>query len=138
MSELVRSAVERLRWALSARPQRRPARLPVVVSLSGGDRSDDGRPDCCAGHTRDLSERGLSFVLPSVRLGDRHVFGEGVLRIRLELPTGPVSMAAAPIRYDLLDGREAEWAYLVGALIVEMSGEGRARYLQFLGAPPHR
>ena len=136
MSEIVRSAIVRLRGALGIHRARRSVRLPLTVSLSGRNLPAYSRQDCCAGHTRDLSARGLSFVLPSVHLGNRHIFGNGdaALRIRLELPGGAVDLTASPVRYDLLEGREAERAYLVGALIVDINAADRARYLEFLRA----
>ena len=136
MSEIVRTAIVRLRGALSMHRPRCSVRLPLTVSLSGVH-LPDYRQQACAGHTRDLSDSGLSFVLPSVRLGNRHIFSEGdaLLRISLELPNGAVDMTASVVRYDLLDGREAERAYLVGAVIVDLSGDGRARYREFLRAP---
>jgi hypothetical protein len=135
MSELVRSAIVRLRGAFGAHCARRSVHLPLSVSLS--ELSPPGGQRACTGHTCDLSSTGLSFMLPTIRLGSRHIFSEGgtVLRIRLELPGGVVEMSAAPVRYDTCDGWEGGQAYLVGAQILDIAGDDRARYLAFLRAP---
>ena len=140
MSELVRSLVGRFYGAFNAPRSagKCSVRLPLNVSLSELA-SPDGGQWACAGHTCDLSRTGLSFVLPTVRLGGRHIFSEGgaVLRITLELPSGSVNMEATAVRYDLFDGPEEERAYIIGALIVDMKGDDRVRYLEFLRAPQH-
>lgn len=118
---------------------RRSVRLPLSVSLSGMKSAGGGAQPACAGHTCDLSDNGLSFILPTVLFGNRHIFNEGdcVLRIRLELPSGSINLNALPVRYDLIDGREAERGYLIGAQILGMDDKDRARYFEFLRSPLH-
>lgn len=135
MSKVVRSVLVRLCGALGVHGLRRRVRLPLSITLSEtvwpGQTSQS-----CAGHTCDLSGTGLSFVLPTTRIGDRHIFNEGRanLRIRLDLPGGPVDMSAAPVRYDLAGGRGKERGYLVGVKILNMRADDRARYHKFLRA----
>jgi hypothetical protein len=133
MSKVVRSVFVRLCGALGVHGLRRRVRLPLSITLS--ETVWPGRVSvACAGHTRDISGTGLSFVLPTTRIGDRHIFNEGraPLRIRLDLPGGAVDMCAAPVRYDLVGGRSKERGYLVGVQILDMRAEDRARYHEFL------
>lgn len=137
--KFVRSVVVRLRGAFRLHSSRRAAQLPLSVSLADAfPRSK--REQACEGYTCDLSDTGLSFVLPTTRIGDQHIFSEGgaILRIRLELPDGSIiDMNASPVRYDLFGGREKEPGYLVGAHILNISGHDQARYFEFLRTPPH-
>ena len=96
MSKVVRSVFVRLCGALGVHGLRRRVRLPLSITLS--ETVWPGRTSqSCAGQTRDISGTGLSFVLPTTRIGDRHIFNEGraSLSIRLDLPGGPVDMCAA-------------------------------------------
>ena len=133
MSKVVRSVLARLCGALGVQGLRSSARLPLSVALC--ETLWPGRPSqACAGHTHDISGTGLSFVLPTTRVGGRHIFNEGcpALSIRLDLPGGPVVMRAAPVRYDLVVGPGRERGYLVGVRILEMQADDRARYRKFL------
>lgn len=107
------------------------ARLPVGVSMPN-ERLDPEAdyPQPILGHTRDLSETGLSLVLPASRLGDVDVSAAGSpLRIVLSLPTGVVILQAATVRSEVLPpGGEL----LVGAHIVKMYDPDRRRYNDYL------
>jgi len=138
MSNLVRSVFVRVCGAFGIHGSRRRVSVPLSISLS--EPAYPGRPgQPCAGHTRDLSPTGLSFVLPTTRIDNRHIFNEGraALRVRLELPGGAVELSALPVRYDLSGGRGKERGYLVGAHILNMREGDRARYHNFLRAPAH-
>lgn len=137
MSKLVRSAVVRLRGVFGIHSSRRTVRIPLSVSLSDVTSTGGGSQGACEGYTCDLSSTGLSFVLPTTSVGNRHIFSEGgaLLRIRLELPTGAVDINVTPVRYDLFDGRGKERGYLVGAHIMGMGDGDRARYVEFIRAP---
>lgn len=137
MAQIVSSLIVRLLNAASANglTGRREARLPVSVSLA--DLRPPGRAgqQSFTGFTCDLSSAGLSFVMPTVVISDRHIFCEGgaVLRLGVELPDGTIEMKARPVRYDSAGagGR----GYVVGAHILEMSEPDRATYLRFLREP---
>lgn len=137
MSNLVRSVFVRVCGAFGLHGSRRSVRVPLSISLS--ERVYPGRSNqACAGHTRDLSLTGLSFVLPTTRIDNRHIFNEGraALRVRLELPGGPVEMSALPVRYDSVGGRGKERGYLVGAHILNIREGDRARYHNFIRRTP--
>ncbi|HYE66734.1 MAG TPA: PilZ domain-containing protein [Pyrinomonadaceae bacterium] len=137
MPELMRSIVARFYEFVGHHgcAPRRAARLPLSVSLLDSHARPNGthRPPTLKGHTRDLSETGLSLIVPSIRLGDRYLTGENrTLRITFELPSGLINLHAAPVRYELLDEDEIEIGYLIGAHITQMSSSDRTRFIKYL------
>ena len=111
-------------------------RLPVGVTMPNErlDPEADGTyPQPIMGHTRDLSETGLSLVLPTAQLGDVDVSHAGALmRVVLSLPTGVVILQAATVRSELLS---ADGELLVGACVVRMNDYDRRRYEAYLHHP---
>jgi hypothetical protein len=94
------------------------------------DPKADSYPEPIMGHTRDLSESGLSLVLPASRLGDVDVSAEGArLRVVLSLPTGIVILQAATARSERLS---PGGGLLVGARLVRMNDADRRRYESYL------
>ena len=88
------------------------------------------------GHTRDISETGLSLIVNSLRIGDTYLTDEGcTLRIvLLDLPTGQIEIHATPVRYEQLD--EPERGHLIGVQIKQMSDSDRTRLAQYLRTLP--
>jgi hypothetical protein len=114
------------------------ARLPVGVSMPNErlDPEAADYPQPIMGHTRDLSETGLSLVLPTSRLGDTDVSVAGApLRVVLSLPTGVIVLQAATVRSELLS---EEGELFVGARIVRMYDADRRSYVDFLRQPADR
>ena len=85
------------------------------------------------GHTRNISETGLAFIVPTLRIGDRfaHIIGSQ-LRITLYLPSGQVEIRATPVRYEKLPPGDAERGYLVGVRIVEMADDEWVRMVSYV------
>jgi hypothetical protein len=143
-SDLIRAAASRLRGLVSDRRRalRRQARVEVslpftVTPLGAAEGLRKGRPGepGVAGRTRDLSETGLTLLLPSVRVGGAYLTDmESYLGINLGLPGGPVSMLAASVRFEQLSQREAGLGYLLAVRIIKMDNEERDRYLAYLAA----
>ena len=91
------------------------------------------------GHTLDLSETGLSLIIPKITLGEHHLVGENrSLNVKLELPTGPIEMQVMPVRYESLEEHETETGYLIGARIVGMPDEDRAKLEEYVATLPGR
>ena len=137
MPELMRSIIARFCDFTDRHnyARRYAVRLPVTISLLDSKARIVGarQPPTMEGHAHDISKTGLSLVVPSIRLGDRHFMCEDQpLVVTLELPTGPLRMQAAPVRYKLLDEDQTESGYLIGARIVEMSEGDHARFINYL------
>ena len=110
-------------------------RLPVGVSMPNEHLNPeaDGYPQPIMGHTRDLSETGLSLVLPAAQIGDVDISVAGAtLRVVLSLPTGVVILQAATVRSELLS---PDGELFVGACIVKMYDYDRRRYEAYLHQP---
>ena len=139
MAQFVSSLILRLLGAARANglTGRLEARLPVNVSLADLRLAGRGGRQSFTGFTCDMSGAGLSFITPTVFIGERHIFCEGgaILRLGLELPEGPIEMKARPVRYDSAAGGAGGQGYVVGAHILEMEEPDRARYLRFLREP---
>lgn len=140
-AHLIKSLVARLRKSLSKRRRvlrlgvRFEARLPFLVTLLGAEKGVKSAHDTpvLVGFTRDLSETGLTLLLPSVRIGDAYLTDvESYLEVRLELPGGAVNIRTASVRFEELARREAGCAYLLAVRIVKMENDERDRYVEYL------
>ena len=118
------------------------ARLPLSVSpLSEAEDFDPGQRYSLSGLTRDLSARGLTLLLPAMRVGSRYLTdAAGYLAIKVETPSGPVCLLAAPARFEHLPEANEGYSYLLGVRIVRMSDPDRATYHSYLAtlAPSDR
>lgn len=113
------------------------ARLPLSVSplrdVQDFDASHPGTQVTLTGSTRDLSRGGLTLLLPAVRVGDRYLTDAGgYLGVKIETPSGPVCMLAAPARFEQLSASEEGYSCLLGVRIVNMSAGDRTNYLSYL------
>lgn len=111
------------------------ARLPLSVSpLSEAQDFEHNAPYSLKGSTRDLSARGLTLLLPAMRVGGRYLTdAAGYLGVRVETPSGPVCILAAPARFEHLSEGDGGYAYLLGVRILKMSDADRMTYLSYLG-----
>ena len=139
MPDRVRSAVAELYRLVVKKnaPGKRAVQLPVAVSIANQQSNVQGKDNSIFGFTRDLSKTGISFVVSSIHLGDRHLFcgDERKLELRIKLPDGVVEMEATTVRYDVDEDKRG---FLVGARIVSMSETDRACYYKFLRTPSHK
>ncbi|HVS82597.1 MAG TPA: PilZ domain-containing protein [Pyrinomonadaceae bacterium] len=137
MPELIRSVVSRVRIYIKDRRRSPRLRVRLLFSISvcrKANRNGAGqRERLLKGHTRDISQNGLSLNVPQIHLDGHHLAAEGRdLQLKLELPGGPISMLVTPRRYERLDEAELGCSYLIGVRIVQMSDEDRRRYLSFI------
>jgi hypothetical protein len=135
MSELPRRIVSHLRRFIGNRRHSRRvrARLSFTLSLSDPRASTNGsrRLPALNGHTLDVSSTGLALIVPAIRIGEHYLAGsDRRLYIKLDLPSGPVEMKVASVRYESL---EDESGYLIGTRIVEMSDSDRASFEKYVG-----
>jgi len=137
MPELLRSVVSRVRIYVRDRRQspRLRVRLLFTVSMSrkANGNGSARRQKVMKGHTRDISMNGLALNVPQVHLDGHHLAAEGrELELTLELPGGSISMLVVSRRYEQLEDAELGCNYLIGARIVQIDDEDRARYLSFI------
>ena len=137
MSELPRRIVSRLRRFIGNRRRSKRAQARLNFNLSLGDprvnSNGSRRLPSLKGHTLDVSVTGLALVVPAIRIGEHYVAGvERRLHLNLELPTGPVQMTVAPVRYESLEEDANESGYVVGVRIMEMSDTDRAKFADYL------
>lgn len=133
MPELVRSIAGRLRALVNNRryARRYRARLEASIQLVSPSLAGDALTPPLACRTCDVSATGLGLVVPAVRVGERYLTGEGrLLRVTLELPSGPLVLHAAPVRYERLE--EPDTGYVIGAHFTPLDGDARARLDGFL------
>jgi len=134
MSELPRRIVSHLRRFIGNRRRSRRvrARLNFTLSLSDPRVSSNGgrRLPKLDGHTLDVSVTGLALIVPAIRIGEHYLAGaDRKLHIKLELPSGPVEMKVATVRYESL---EDESGYLIGARILEMSDTDKVSFEKYV------
>lgn len=141
MPELLRSIVSRLREHVGNRraAPRYATHLDVALVLSvslgesGGKAQAEGSPLRLAGYTRDISQTGLALIMPAIHIGGQYLTSPNrTLEITLRLPSGPIQLQAAPVRYSPLDEDARDTGYIIGVQIMAMSDRDRARYEAYL------
>ena len=137
MSELPRRIVSHLRRFIGNRRghKRVRARLNFTLSLSDPRVGANGsrRLPTLDGHTLDISMTGLALIVPAIRIGEHYLAGsDRRVYLKLELPSGPVEVKLATVRYEALDETEEETGYVIGARIIEMADADRASFQQHL------
>jgi hypothetical protein len=111
------------------------ARLSFTLTISDSRVNSNGsrRLPRLDGHTLDVSSTGLALIVPAIRIGEHYLAGdERKLHVKLALPTGPVEMKVATVRYESLEESGEESGYLIGARISEMSDQDRATYNSYI------
>lgn len=125
---------DRRRWP--RRGARFAARVPAVVNLleAGAEfgPGESGGPSI-GGETRDLGPSGLMLLVGRVRVGGQYLTdAERRLGVRLELPTGNVSLLARAVRFEHPPEGGGEAGYLLGLRILKVREEDLALYVGFL------
>ena len=137
MPELIRSVVSRARTYFKDR--RRSPRLSVRLAFTLSVirqtklKRVNGTERTLKGHTRDISANGLALLLPQIQLDGYHLASEDrEMQLVLELSGGVVAMVVVPKRYEKLERAELGCNYLIGARIVRIDEEDKARYQDFM------
>src|SRR6185503_17772942 len=104
MSELPRRIVSHLRRFIGNRRRSRRVRtrLSFTLSLSDPRVKSNGsrRLPTLDGYTLDISTTGLALIVPAIRIGEHYLAGaDRKLHIKLELPSGPIEIKVATVRY---------------------------------------
>ena len=137
MPELIRSIVGRLREFAGDRRHayRRRIKFPFRVSIHHLSGQANGRRPVPAieGHTRDISSTGLGLIVPAIRIGEHYLTGEDrLLKVVLELPSGPIQLIVTPVRYEPLGDDEDDQGFVIGARITDISTQDRERFTSAL------
>jgi hypothetical protein len=75
----------------------------------------------------------MALVVPAIRIGEHYLVGEDRrLHLKLELPSGPVELNAAPVRYESLEEDPDEMGYLIGTRITDMNQSDRTRFDEYV------
>ncbi|HEX8459451.1 MAG TPA: PilZ domain-containing protein [Pyrinomonadaceae bacterium] len=98
-----------------------------------GNATPTTQPLRLVGRTRNISETGLAFVVPTLRIGEGFaaVIGRPLL-ITLYLPSGSVEIQATPVRYEPLPPGTPERGYLIGVQITEMADDEWVRMVEYV------
>lgn len=121
-----------------AAPRRRELHLPIKISFvpdrKTGSLQMPMQDLSIAGETRDLSKTGLAFQVPSIRIKEAYLVGEGrTLNAEVSLPIGKVTLQLKGERYQQVGGEHLSISeYIVGAKIVHMSNADKEIYEEFL------
>ena len=137
MSELPRRIVSHLRRFIGNRRghKRVRTRLDFTISLSDPRVNTNGsrRLPTLDGHTLDISTTGLALIVPAIRIGEHYLAGsDRRVYLKLQLPSGPIEMKVATVRYEALEETDEETGYLIGARIVEMADADRVSFNKYL------
>ena len=137
MPELMRSIVARMRVYVGNRRRARRYRRSVPFNVSLFDpklsREQLEHAPYLEGTTSDLSTSGLGLIVPAIRINDRYLTAtDQTLHLMLELPSGPVEMRVAPVRYEQLEREGAASGYLIGVHIADMSEDDSARLTEHM------
>lgn len=134
MPEKLRTLVGRIREFAGDRRHmaRYRVRLDVTVAPATPMKANGRRQASLRGYTRDISANGLGLIMPAIRIGDRYLAGENCrLAITLELPEGPIELAATSARYEPLED-PSEVGFLIGTRITSISDAHRKLFLSYL------
>ncbi len=137
MEEVFRSLMGRFNESVRGylKPPRKNSRLPVEVSIQPMIQTTSllknhlaevyaqkKRNLSTSGETCDISENGISFIVPFIRLGEHYLVSDGtVLDLKVDLPNGELHLKAKSCRYQQIEQDSPVGRFLVGAKIVEIS-----------------
>lgn len=141
---MIRKLISKFTKSISERAasERRSFEIPIMISFE--PRKITGKLNAgtaaatatlsIRGETKDLSKTGISFVVPSIRLRENYLVGNGrALNAEITLPGGKLNMQIVGQRYEQIsDNHSSATKYLIGASIARMSGEDREVYEEFL------
>ena len=136
---MLRELINKFNSSLSERmvAPRRGHRAPIKVWFdpdTNTERShEQARAACIYGETVDISRTGIAFQVPSIRVKEKYLVGhERNVNVEIDLPTGKVYMRVLGKRYEKVGLHISTERFLVGAHIIELTGEDQVNYETFL------
>lgn len=117
-------------------PRRHNHQMPVIISFDSHKNTakTNAAKLSVRGETKDLSNTGIAFIVPSIRLREYYLVGENrPLDVEISLPNGKVKMQIVGQRYEQLGDQHSSLSgYLIGAAITQMQDDDRSVYEEFL------
>ncbi len=110
-----------------------PIKITIYPEIPTGSLKSPKRQSLSVfGETFDLSETGVGFIVPSIRLKEHYLVGENrTLHAEIDLPNGKVQMTLIGVRYEQIDVHNSVSKYLIGAKILSISPESQKIYKEF-------
>ncbi|CAN5343650.1 hypothetical protein BH20ACI2_BH20ACI2_23640 [soil metagenome] len=106
-----------------------PIKLWFDADLPNERAQEAARAACIIGQTIDISDTGISFLVPSIRTKEKYLVGqERNINVEMDLPTGKVYMKVLGKRYKKVGPHISTERFLVGAIIASLSGTDRENY----------
>lgn len=116
---------ERRRWPRYLVPPEET--LVAGVAVVGG-----GRSRTLTGRVRDVSEEGLSILLPDEEICGEFAARGCVMVVVLRLPAGTIKMRVEVAHCSAPDASRGEDGYLFGVSIVEIDAEDHDRLTEYI------
>ncbi len=137
---MIRKLIARFNKSITKRAHSARYAFEVPVSISFEPNRQTGKLSLplentsIKGVSRDFSESGIAFIVPSIRLKENYLVGENrTLNAELDLPNGKVKMIVVGCRYEqIIDANSSSVKYLIGAKILQMNDDNREIYEYFL------
>ena len=121
-----RRASVRRKFAVPVKVYFTPAKEPQYLEMPGEEAF-------ICGETLDLSETGIGFLVPSIRIKEKYLVGQQrPLTVELEMAGKRIKMRVMGMRYERVGIHLSTERYLIGASIIEMGENERAAYEHFL------
>ena len=131
ISKFHRSMSERM--VSSRRLHTAPIKIWFDPDMNTERSREAARAACILGETMDVSRTGIAFLVPSIRVKEKYLVGhERNLNVEIDLPTGKVQMRVIGRRYEKVGVHISTERFLVGAHILNLSGEDKENYETFL------
>src|ERR1700733_14221081 len=148
MEEVFRSFVGRLNESVRGyfKPRRKSSCLPINVTIQpqiqtkslltnhlAETYAEKKRNLSTSGETFDISEGGVSLIVPFIRLGEHYLVSDGtVLNLTITLPNGELHLQAIGRRYEQIDMDSSVGRFLVGAKIVEVRTKDKVLFDEYI------
>lgn len=119
---------------------RQSVQVPIRISLEPrrgtGALEAPGRVESVFGVTNNVSRSGIAFLVPSIRIRENYLVGEGrILNAELDLPNGRVKLKCVGKRYERLEAAGGCTKYFIAAEIVGMAADQRSMFEVFVDGP---
>lgn len=136
ISSRLRNFVGNRRETPRYKPKKEPGLIASAVLLKSANAPESklsSKP--ILGRTLDISETGLSLILPSIGADEeQRISPDCTLRIILALPEMTVHMIANTVYCEAVVEAETELDYIVGVVITEIGNDDRTHLIEYLSA----